>query len=263
MGVKQGTTVQFTVEDGVGTLLLAREPVNALDVRTQDLMRQVAEEASTREDVRAVVLRGAGGRFCAGADIREMAGMSHPEMRERAPLLQLAFRAVAEIGKPVVAAIEGFALGGGCELALAADRRVIADDAVIGLPEIHLGVIPGAGGTQRLPRLVGTAVAKEMIYSGRALSALEALEVGLVDEVVPANAVVDTATAWAARFVSGPALALRAAKRAIDGGADRELPGALEWETALFADLFATRDRDAGMRGFVENGPGRAEFQGR
>ncbi|MBW4722365.1 enoyl-CoA hydratase/isomerase family protein [Saccharothrix obliqua] len=193
--------VSVRVEHGIGTVLLDRPPVNALDRDARGLLRLAAEEMTRRDDVRAVVLRGVG-RFSAGADIAEMATSTHEVMRVHAPVLQAAFAAVAAIGKPVVAAITGFALGGGCELALTADRRVIAEDATIGLPEVRLGIIPGAGGTQRLPRLVGPAVAKDLIYTGRVVSAAEALAIGLVDEVVPAADVVAAATAWAARFVT-------------------------------------------------------------
>jgi len=177
--------------------------------------------------------------------------------------LQAAFRAVAEIPKPVVAAIEGYALGGGCELALAADHRICAADASIALPEILLGVIPGAGGTQRLARLLGPAKAKELIFTGARLSAAEACEIGLVERVVPPGEAVPAALDWARRFADGPAAALRAAKTAIDGGLGRDLPAALELETDLFAALFATEDRLIGMRSFLANGPGQATFTGR
>ncbi|MHC3472567.1 enoyl-CoA hydratase/isomerase family protein [Streptomyces sp. 7R007] len=254
--------MRLDVTDGIGTLLLARPPVNALDTAAQRLLEAAAHEAADREDVAAVVLYGGPERFSAGADIREMAGMSPADMTRWARHLQDAFTAVADIPKPVVAAVNGFALGGGCELALAADHRILAADARIGLPEILLGVIPGAGGTQRLTRLVGPARAKDLIFTGRTLTAEEALAIGLADHVVPADGVLKAAGAWAARFVGGPALALRAAKQAVDLGASTDPASGLLVERALFAGLFGTEDRLAGMRAFVERGPGHATFTG-
>jgi enoyl-CoA hydratase/carnithine racemase len=177
--------------------------------------------------------------------------------------LQSAFTAVARIPKPVVAAITGYALGGGCELALCADVRICAEDAKIGQPEILLGIIPGAGGTQRLSRLVGPAKAKDMIFTGRFVGAEEALRIGLVDRVVPAAEVYEAAVAWASTFASGPAYALRAAKTAIDDGLEVPLDSGLAIERAAFAGLFATEDRSTGMQSFIAEGPGKAQFAGR
>jgi enoyl-CoA hydratase/carnithine racemase len=171
------------------------------------------------------------------------------------------FSAVARIPKPVIAAITGFALGGGCELALCADLRVAADNAKLGQPEIKLGLIPGAGGTQRLARLVGPARAKELIFTGRTIGAQEALRIGLVDQVVPAAETYPTARALAAELAAGPAFALRAAKAAIDRGLETDLDTGLEIERQQFAGLFATEDRAIGMRSFIEEGPGKAVFQ--
>jgi enoyl-CoA hydratase/carnithine racemase len=162
----------------------------------------------------------------------------------------------------VIAAVTGYALGGGCELALTADFRVSADNARWGQPEILLGIIPGAGGTQRLPRLIGPAKAKDLIYTGRFVPADEALELGLVDVVVPADEVYSTAQAMAAKFARGPALALRAAKAAIDQGLDTDIGNGLRMESHLFAALFATEDKQRGISSFIENGPGKAEFAG-
>jgi enoyl-CoA hydratase/carnithine racemase len=169
--------------------------------------------------------------------------------------------ALARIPKPVIAAVTGYALGGGCELALTADFRVSADDARWGQPEILLGIIPGMGGTQRLPRLVGPAKAKDLIYTGRFVDAEEALEIGLVDVVVPAAEVYPTALAMAQKLAKGPALALAAAKAAVDGGLDGDLASGLRLESHLFASVFATEDARTGMASFVEKGPGKAEFR--
>jgi enoyl-CoA hydratase/carnithine racemase len=192
-----------------------------------------------------------------------MADMSYTDMADRAAGLQSALGAVAAIPKPVVAAVTGYALGGGCELALCADVRVAADDAKLGQPEILLGVIPGAGGTQRLSRLVGPSKAKDLVFTGRFVGADEALAIGLVDQVVPAAEVYDTAHAWAAKFSNGPAYALRAAKEAVDRSLEVDIDSGLALERHLFAALFATEDRTIGMTSFIENGPGKAVFKGR
>jgi enoyl-CoA hydratase/carnithine racemase len=255
--------VRLEVEDGVGTIRLDRPKMNALNVQVQEEIRAAATEASDREDVRAVVLYGGEKVFAAGADIKEMVDMSYTDMVRRSGPLQSALTAVARIPKPVVAAVTGYALGGGCELALCADIRIAAEDATLGQPEILLGIIPGAGGTQRLTRLVGPSRAKDIIFSGRFVKADEALSIGLVDRVVPAEKVYDEAVAWARQFAKGPALALRAAKEAIDRGLEVDLETGLEIERAQFAALFATEDRGTGMRSFVENGPGKATFAGR
>jgi len=253
-------TVTLEVADGVGTLRLDRPPMNALDSATQDRLKALAEEASERSDVRAVVVWGGEKVFAAGADIKEMRAMSYQDMVDRSRGLQDAFTAVARIPKPVVAAVNGYALGGGCELALCADIRIAADNAKLGQPEILLGLIPGAGGTQRLARLVGPSRAKDLIFTGRMADAQEALAIGLVDRVVPAEEVYGAASEWARRLARGPAYALRAAKEAVDLGLETDLTSGLALERTLFAGLFATDDRETGMRSFVEDGPGKATF---
>ncbi|GAA2650829.1 enoyl-CoA hydratase/isomerase family protein [Streptomyces lunalinharesii] len=254
-------TVHLEVADGVGTIRLDRPPMNALDVATQDRLRELAEEAGRRDDVRAVVLWGGEKVFAAGADIKEMQDMDHAAMVLRSKELQDAFTAVARIPKPVVAAVTGYALGGGCELALCADFRIAAENAKLGQPEILLGLIPGAGGTQRLARLVGPSKAKDLIFTGRHVKAAEALAIGLVDRVVPADEVYAQAHAWAARLAAGPALALRAAKESVDAGLEADIDTGLTIERTWFAGLFATEDREIGMRSFVEEGPGKARFR--
>jgi len=257
-----GELVQLEVHGGVGTILLNRPPMNALSFQVQEEIRQAAVEASQRDDVRAVVLYGGPKVFAAGADIKEMAQASYQDMVARSNALQASFTAVARIPKPTIAAITGYALGGGCELALCCDLRVAGEKAKLGQPEIQLGIIPGAGGTQRLPRLVGPARAKELIYTGRFVSTDEALHIGLVDRVVPDDEVYSAAMDMAEQFARGPAYALRAAKEAIDRGLEVDLETGLEIERVQFAALFATQDRAIGMQSFVENGPGKANFVG-
>ena len=255
--------VRLDVDAGVGTIRLDRPPMNALSAQMQDDLAAVAREADDRRDVRAVVVYGGPRIFAAGADVAEMAGWSATDMLDRSRALQDAFTAVAAIGKPTVAAIAGFALGGGCELALCCDWRVAGDNAKLGQPEIKLGIVPGAGGTQRLPRLIGPAKAKDLIFTGRFVDAEEALALGLVDQVVAPDDVYATAQGWAAQFSDGPAYALRAAKQAIDAGLETDMTTGLEIERLHFAGLFATADRDAGMTSFVTDGPGAARFTGR
>ena len=258
-----GEFVRLEVDGGVGTIRLDRPPMNALNKQVQEEIRAAANEAGTREDVRAVIVYGGEKVFAAGADIKEMADMSYVDMAERAGPLSSSFAAVAEIPKPTVAAVTGYALGGGCELALCCDRRIAGDNAKLGQPEILLGIIPGAGGTQRLARLIGPSKAKDIIYTGRFVAAQEALAIGLVDEVVAPDDVYTAARRWAEQFVTGAARALAAAKAAIDGGLDTDLANGLKLESHVFAALFATEDQETGMRSFIENGPGKATFSGK
>ena len=255
--------VRLEVAEGVGTIRLDRPKMNALNAQVQEEIRAAAHEAAERDDVKAVVVYGGEKVFAAGADIKEMADMSYTAMVQRSGKLQSPFSAVARIPKPVVAAVTGYALGGGCELALCADVRFAADTAVLGQPEILLGIIPGAGGTQRLTRLVGPSKAKDLIFSGRFVPAAEALAIGLVDRVVPADQVYDEAVAWAQQFAGAATYAVRAAKEAIDRGIEVDLETGLEIERQQFAALFATEDRGIGMESFVESGPGKASFIGR
>jgi enoyl-CoA hydratase/carnithine racemase len=258
-----GEFVRVEVDQSIATIRLQRPPMNALNVQVQSEIAAAAATVSDDPQVRAVVIYGGEKVFAAGADIKEMADASYPAMAIQDRRLQDSLTAVARIGKPVVAAITGYALGGGLELALAADFRVVGEGAKLGQPEILLGLIPGAGGTQRLPRLVGPAKAKDLIFTGRFVGAAEALAMGLVDMVVPDGEEYQAALAMVARYANGPAVALRAAKQAIDGGMDTDLGTGLEIELLQFAGLFATEDAKTGMRSFVDNGPGKASFAGR
>ncbi|WP_018503750.1 enoyl-CoA hydratase/isomerase family protein [Parafrankia discariae] len=255
--------VRLEVSDGVGTIRLDRPPMNALNAELAAELRATALEATARADIRAVVLYGGEKVFAAGADIKEMAKLDIAGITGWVRDLGAALDLVARIPKPVVAAVTGYALGGGLELALCADFRVFAENAKVGVPEITLGVIPGAGGTQRLPRLIGPARAKNLVFSGRQVRAAEAEAIGLADKVVPADEVYAEALRMAGRFVTGPALALAAAKQAIDDGGDLALSEALRLESALFVGLFGTEDRRHGMDSFIERGPGKADFVGR
>jgi enoyl-CoA hydratase/carnithine racemase len=259
-----GEFVRLEVDAAIGTIRLDRPPMNALNVQIERELRAAAVEATERADVRAVIVYGGEKVFAAGADIKEMAEMSYADMAAKEQHgLSSALSAVAAIPKPTVAALTGYALGGGLELALACDRRIAGDNVKVGQPEILLGVIPGAGGTQRLARLIGPSKAKDLVYTGRFVAAQEAQSWGLVDEVVAADDVYPAARRWVEQFARGPARALAAAKAAIDGGLDVDLDSGLKLETHLFTATFATEDQKIGMRSFIENGPGKADFVGR
>jgi enoyl-CoA hydratase/carnithine racemase len=254
--------VQVEVSGGVAEIRLERPPVNALN-------RQVAEElgdhvAAIRDDpgVRAAVVWG-GKVFAAGADVKEMAGLDPAAVQRHIAPFQESLSALERLPVVTVAAINGYALGGGCELALACDFRVCGHRARFGQPEILLGIIPGAGGTQRLPRLVGIGRAKEIVYSGRALSAQEAHAIGLVHEVVEPDDVHARAHSIAAGYASGPTVALAAAKHALQTGIETDISSGLLLEQGAFASLFATEDQKIGMESFIEQGPGKAEFTGK
>jgi enoyl-CoA hydratase/carnithine racemase len=260
-----GEFVRLEVDEAsrVGTIRLDRPPVNALNAQVQQELLEAAETAGRDERVGAVVLWGGDKVFAAGADIKEMSGVGFADISGRATDLGDACTALARIPKVVIAAVTGYALGGGCELALTADFRFAATDAKLGQPEILLGLIPGAGGTQRLPRLVGPARAKEMVYSGRFYDAAECQAMGLVDQVHPAAEVYQRAREAAAGYAKGPGLALRAAKQVIDSGLEVGLEAGLLLERQAFHALFATEDAAEGMASFVADGPGKATFRNR
>jgi enoyl-CoA hydratase/carnithine racemase len=258
-----GEFVRLEVADGVGTIRLERPKMNAISLQVQAELREVCAEATDRDDVRAVVVYGGERLFAAGNDVAEMAEMSYADMVKATRGVSAAATAIADIPKPVVAAVTGYALGGGCELTLAADIRIAAENATFGQPEVLLGIIPGAGGTQRLARLVGPSKAKDMIFTGRFVKADEALAIGLVDRVVPAEDVYTEAVAWAKQFSGAAALALRAAKECIDRGLETDLATGLAIEQQQFAAVFATEDRTIGMTSFLASGPGKAEFVGK
>ena len=255
--------VRLRAHGQVGVIEIDRPKMNALDRQVQQEIASAATLVNDRPDLGAVVVTGGPHVFAAGADIKEMAAMDVQAMMAAAPALTAAFSAVARIRQPTIAAICGYALGGGCELALCCDLRVAADNARLGQPEILLGLIPGGGGTQRLARLVGPSRAKDLIFSGRFVDAGEAAAIGLVDRVVAPDQVLNEALAWAATLARGPRLALQAAKDAIDRGLEADLETGLQIERMLFASMFATEDRALGMRSFIESGPGKAEFTGR
>jgi enoyl-CoA hydratase/carnithine racemase len=256
-----GEFVGLEVDAGVGTIRLDRPPANAIDRQVADELADAARDAAARADVGAVVVWGGRKLFAAGADIKGMAGFGTEEILPWVTALGEACDVLAGIPKVTIAAINGFALGGGCELALACDLRLAAPDAELGQPEVLIGVMPGAGGTQRLPRVVGEARAKELIFTGRRIDADEAASIGLVTDVLPSDDFYEAAVARARGFTSGPRVALAAAKDAIHRATHAGLREGLEAERSAFCRLFDTSDQAEGMAAFLEK---RApEFKGR
>ena len=246
----------------VGTVVVDRPPLNALDLATWRGLTAVLDEVERRDDVRALLVRGAPRAFAAGADVKEFLDWGPQEAHAAAGIMQGALAMLAALPMGTIAVVSGYALGGGCELALACDLRFAADNAKMGQPEILLGVIPGIGGTQRLSRLVGVGRAKELVFSGRMVDMVEATRIGLVNAVHPVDDLLGAAQAAAARFAAGPA-ALALAKRAIDEGYDGSLADGLALERELFAEAFATDDLRVGITSFLSDGPGVARFSGR
>jgi enoyl-CoA hydratase len=256
-------TLDVQLEDGVLRVELARpERVNAINKLMCAELAAVVARATTDSDVRVVLFTGRGRAFCAGADISELAAYtSIREPLDHISLLQRAYNALEELEKPTLAAIQGFAYGGGLELALCCDFRVVASDAKLGVPEIALGLLPGAGGTQRLSHALPMAVAKRMILLGEALGAEEALAHGLVTRVVEPEQVRDAGMALARTLCALPPLALRVGKMLIHGAAQPALRSGIEAERQGMAFLFATEDRKEGTRAFLEKR--KPVFQGR
>ena len=257
-----GEFVRLEVEDEVGTIRLDRPKLNAISGQVADELTQVAREAGDRDDIRAVVIWGGPKIFAAGADVAEMVDLTPDDVWPHIVRLQTALDLVEHLPRVTIAAINGYALGGGYELALACDLRYAADNAKMGLPEIQLGIIPGAGGTQRLPQLIGVSRAKDIIFSGRQVRAEEALQIGMADRVFPSRELYERTCEDALRFAKGPTKALEAAKRSIAEGLHTTRGEGQEIERRNFVQLFDTKDQKAGMRSLLEDGPGKAVFEG-
>jgi len=247
--------VRLEVADGVGTIRLDHPPRNTIDVEVAGALHEAAREASTRRDVRAVVVWGGERIFSAGGDVELMSDRSPESVRPIIAALGDALVTLEAIPKVVIAAINGICLGGGCEIALVADFRYAAETALLGQPEIRFGIMPGAGATQRLPRLIGLSAAKDLVYSGRRVRAREALALGLVDRVLPSAEVYPAALEAAAGYARGPAAALGAAKAAIEGGFRRSQAEGLDLERDLVCGLFDTADQKEGMAAFLASRP--------
>jgi enoyl-CoA hydratase len=255
MSIESTTTLTVErAETGVVTITLDRPPVNAVNPQLIDELLDVLDLLAEDPSARAILFMGAGGRWCAGADIGVMSDHTRSTYRKMRRQIEIE-DALERLEKPVVVAIEKFALGGGAELALACDVRVMGEGAVFGLPEASLGLLPGAGGTQRLTRLVGTARAFWMMATGAKLPAAQALEYGLVNEVVPDDAVVTRARAIAEQFAAGPTLAIGLIKRLVYESWGRELPSGLLREGDAVFELLGSDDLREGFEAFREKRP--------
>ncbi|WP_019930269.1 enoyl-CoA hydratase-related protein [Nocardia sp. BMG111209] len=244
-------------EAGIAVLRFARPPMNLIDAQLAFELSAAARELAADESVAAVVVYGDERVFCAGDDLAEAARLGAEQARAMAADVQSALGCLARLPQPTVAAVTGYCLGAGLELALGADRRIIGDNVKLGLPQIRAGLLPLAG-IRRLSLLIGPAAAKDLVYTGRFVAAAEAATLGLVDEVVAPDDVHLAALRWARRFVGGPRLALAAAKRVFEAGPHGAERARTEW-----AELFATADRSIGTRSYLADGPGSAEFSGR
>lgn len=241
------------IESAVAVVTINRPPINPLNTQVLTELAEIMGELEANSEVGAIILTGQGEKaFVAGADIHQMLELDHIGMMEMNNVSRQAFSKIENLSKPVIAAVNGLALGGGCELALACDLRISTEKARFAFPEMSLGIIPGAGGTQRLQRLVGQTVAKELLYFGEMIDAQRALDIHLINKVVPAEELLSTAKEWAHKLVQKPAVALRMMKTAVNAGASVDLETALTIESACFANAFATQDRKEGMQAFVE-----------
>lgn len=245
--------IRYEIEGVVATVYLNRPPYNPLNRQMYEELSKLFSNFEYDRDVKAVILTGEGKKaFAAGADIHEMANYSNVEMLEMCQISRLATSQIEQLSKPVIAAINGPALGGGCELTLACDFRYCSDHSKFSLPEINLGIIPGGGGTQRLQRIIGQAKAKHMLFLGEMISSQEALEIGLVDKVVPQESLIGETEKLAQKLAEKPSLAMQMMKLAVNSGANMDLESALKLEFSCFGNVFTSEDRKEGMSAFSE-----------
>ncbi|WP_031314136.1 short-chain-enoyl-CoA hydratase [Caldanaerobacter subterraneus] len=255
--------IEVKIEKGIATITINRpKALNALNTETLEELENVLEVLQNDDEVKVIVITGAGEKaFVAGADISEMKDMSVFEAKKFAELGQKVFRKIELMKKPVIAAVNGYALGGGCELALACDIRIASRNAKFGQPEVGLGIIPGFGGTQRLPRIVGVSKAKELIYTGDMIDAEEALRIGLISKVVEQDKLLEEAYGIAKKIMSKGLVAVSLAKEAINKSLEVDIDSGMEYEANAFAMCFGTQDQKEGMVAFLEK---RApKFEGR
>ncbi len=246
-------TILLEKKDGVAVITLNRPPMNPLNEELFVELKDAMDTLDADDDVGCVVITGAGDKaFSAGADVKDMMGRDVKEAMAFPERAREAFLAIESCGKAVIAAINGFAFGGGCELALSCDFRFASDKAKIGQPEINLAITPGGGGTQRLPRLIGPSKAKMLLFTGDIISADEALKIGLVDRVFPADRLMDETMEFAKKIASKPRLALRLIKQAVNNGLDMDLLSGLKYETECFIVSYFSEDGQEGLKAFVE-----------
>lgn len=245
--------LQTEIENEVALVTINRPPVNPLNSAVFNELIHLMGELDRNIEVRAIIITGQGEKaFVAGADIQEMANLDAVAIMEMNKRSRLAFSAIENVSKPVIAAINGLALGGGLELALACDLRICSENAKFAFPEIGLGIIPGGGGTQRLQKIVGQGIAKELMYFGEMIDANRALDLQIVNKMVPPGEVLSSAKEWAEKLAKKPPIAMRMLKTAITSGANVDLETGLTLETSCFSNAFATKDRKEGLQAFIE-----------
>lgn len=247
-------TIIYEKESSIGTVILNRpKSMNALNSIVFKELRILLSEIERDETVKVVIVRGNEDFFAAGADLSEIERIaSSVEAHLFFKDAQIVYNSLESLEKPVIAAISGFALGGGCELALSCDFRIAAENAKFGLPELKVGLIPGGGGTQRLPRLIGAGLAKELIFTGDFIDAGEAYRIGLVNKIFPTSSLMEEVRKIAGKIARQPGVALKAAKLSINSGINMDIKSAAEYEARCFEMLFSTSDRKEGTRAFVE-----------
>jgi len=242
-------------EEGIAVVVLNRpKQLNALSLRMKEELGDVFEELERDEEVKVVILTGGDKAFCAGADIKERSTMqmTQGEFYFERRKSHAFYCKIENCEKPVIAAVSGVAVGGGCELALVCDLRIASDSARFGLPEVKIGMIPAAGGTQRLPRLIGVTRAKELLYTGESVDAQEAYRIGLVNRVVPVDRLMEEAMSMARKLADYPPLSVKFMKRAVNTGMQLDLASALDYESHIAAMLGSSEDRIEGFKAFVE-----------
>lgn len=247
----------FEAENGIGIVTINRpKALNALNAATIHELDRIFDELAEDASIKTVILTGSGEKsFVAGADITEMQNMSAVEGRNWGKLAQAVFSKIENLPKPVIAAVNGYALGGGCEISMACDIRIASEKAKFGQPEVSLGIPPGFGGTQRLARLVGKGRAKELLFTGDMIDAAEAYRIGLVNKVAAPEALLDTAKALAQKIMSKGPIAVAVCKAAVNEGLDVDLKSGIAYEAEVFGLCFATSDQKEGMTAFVEKRP--------
>ena len=247
-------TMNFVKEDQIAVITLDRpKNMNAINSEFIDDLDQILNEIAGNNEIGAVIITGSEKVFAAGADLKEINGIGTPvDAHSFVTRVQSVFNKIERSEKPFIAAVSGLALGGGCELSMACDVRIAAENAMFGQPEIKVGVIPGAGGTQRLPRLIGLGRAKELLFTGDPIDAKEAYRVGLVNKVVPVESLLDEAKKMASKFIKQPGFALRITKMVVNEGINMDIQSALAHEARCFELLFSTEDQKEGMKALVE-----------
>ena len=242
--MEEYNNVLYRIEDNIAFITLNRpKALNALNTETLRELDEAVSAAGKDESVKAIVITGEGRAFVAGADISQMRDLTVQEGRDMTILGQEVFTRIENLDKPVIAAVNGFALGGGCELAMACDIRVASDKAKFGQPEVNLGIIPGYGGTQRLPRLVGKGAAKYLIFTGEMISAEEAYRIGLADKVVPAEELMDSVVSMAKTIMSKAPISIKMAKHAINNGLNVDLKSGIAYEAEAYTTTFWKKDK--------------------